>query len=99
MDLCVTCCDITYYYYLVGVVEEVNRDAEWQRVVIWIPQQYRKDLHTGWPGLPLTLLLCPLHRALAVDGIFTHFSPENNRETLVQWYIIGMYIMYSYIHN
>ena len=68
------------YHYLVGVVEEVNRDTEWQRVMIGVPQQDRKDLHTGRPGLPLTLLLGPLHGPLAVDGILTHLSPEDNRE-------------------
>lgn len=79
---------LLHCYYLVGIVEEVNRDAEWQRVVIRIPQQYRKNLHTGWPCLSLPLLLRALHGALAVDGILSHFSPENNREKLENWYII-----------
>lgn len=70
--------------YLVGVIEEVNGDAEWQGVMIGIPQEDGQDLHTGRPGLPLTLLLGPLHRALAVDGILTHLSPENHRTTVIQ---------------
>lgn len=74
-------------YYLVGVVEEVNRYTEWQGVMIGIPQQDRQDLHSGWPGLPLALLLGPLHGALAVDGILTHLSPNNNREITTQWYL------------
>lgn len=74
-------------YYLVGVIEEVNGHAERQGVMIGIPQQDGQDLHTGWPGLPLALLLGPLHRALAVDGILTHLSPENSSNTVVyKWY-------------
>ena len=76
---------VTYHRYLVGVVEEVNRDAERQRVVVGVPQQDGKDLHTGRPALPLPLLLGPLHGPLAVDGILTHLSPEDNRETMI-WY-------------
>lgn len=84
-------------YYLVGVIEEVNRHAEWQGVMIGIPQQDGQDLHTGRPGLPLALLLGPFQRALAVDGILTHLSPGSVRggETIIQWYLSGMYIRHN----
>ena len=68
-----------YHNYLVRVVEEVNRDAERQRVVIGIPQQNRQNLHTARPGLPLALLLGPLQRALAVDSILPHLGPVGDR--------------------
>lgn len=61
--------------YLVGVVEEVHGHAERQGVVIGVPEQDGEDLHTGRPGLPLSLLLRSLHRALAVDGVLPHLSP------------------------
>lgn len=64
--------------YLVGVVEEVHGHAERQGVVIGISEQDGQDLHTGRPGLPLALLLGALHRALAVDGILPHLSPEHS---------------------
>lgn len=65
--------------YLVGVVEKVHGHAERQGVVIWVPQQDGEDLHTGRPGLPLSLLLRALHRALAVDGVLPHLSPGHSR--------------------
>lgn len=65
--------------YLVGVVEEVNGHAEWQGVMVGIPQQDGQDLHSGRPGLPFALLLGPFHRPLAVDGVFPHLSPENSK--------------------
>lgn len=63
--------------YLVCIVEEVHGHTEGQGVMIGIPQKNRKNLHTGRPGLSLALLLCPLHGALAVDGILTHLCPED----------------------
>lgn len=68
------------HHYLVGVVEEVDGHAERQGVVIGIPEQDGQDLHAGRPGLPLALLLCPLHGALAVDGVLTHLCPAARRE-------------------
>lgn len=65
----------------------MNRHTEWQGVMIGIPQQDGQDLHSGRPGLPLAFLLGPLHGALAVDGILTHLSPNNNRDITTQWYL------------
>lgn len=31
--------------YLIGVVHEVDWDAEWQRMVVGVPQQDGDDLH------------------------------------------------------
>lgn len=64
--------------YLVGVVEEVHRNAEWQGVMIGVPQKDGQDLHPGRPGLPLALLLRAFHRALAVYGVLPHLGPGHH---------------------
>lgn len=67
--------------YLVGAVEEVNGHAEGQRVVAGVPQQDGQDLQSGRPGLPVALLLGPLHGALAVDGVLPHLGPGNSESS------------------
>lgn len=74
--------------YLVGVVEEVHRHAERQGVMIGVSEQDGQDLHTGRPGLPLALLLSAFHRALAVNGILPHLSPDDN--IAQRWYPAGV---------
>lgn len=53
----------------------MHRDAEGQRVVVGVPQQDGDDLHAGRFGKALSALQRPLHRALAVDGVFPHLAP------------------------
>lgn len=49
------CCYVAMFY-LVGVVHEMNWDAEWQWMVVRIPQQDGDDLHSWRSGLPLSIL-------------------------------------------
>lgn len=72
------CCD------LVRVVEEVNGDAERQRVVVGVPQEDGQDLHPGRPGLSPSPQLGALHGALAVDCILSHLCPEEDKEWIIR---------------
>lgn len=65
---------------LVGVVHEVDWDAEWQRMVVGVPQQDGDDLHTGRFGLPLSILHCSLHRPLTVHCILPHLTPVRDEK-------------------
>lgn len=61
--------------YLIGVVHEVNWDAEWQRVVVGVSQQDGDDLHAWGLGLPLSILQRSLHRPLTVHCILPYLAP------------------------
>lgn len=67
--LCFTC-------YLVGVVHEVNWDAEWQWMVVRVPQQDGHDLHAWRFGFPLSILQRSLQRSLTVHSILPHLIPK-----------------------
>lgn len=68
-------CTFVTVCYLVGVVHEVDWDAEWQRMVVGVSQQDGDDLHTRRFGLPLSILQCSLHRPLTVHCILPHLTP------------------------
>lgn len=65
----------TFVTYLVGVVHEVYWDAEWQWMVVGVPQQDGDNLHTRRLGLPLSILQRSLHRPLTVHCILPHLTP------------------------
>lgn len=52
----------------------MHRDAEWQWMVVRIPQQDGDDLHSWRSGLPLSILQSSLHRPLTVNCILSHLT-------------------------
>ena len=68
--------------HLVGVVEEVNGDADWLRVVVGMTKQHGHHLHPGRGGLPRPLHHRPLQRPLTVYGVLAYLRPGSNKGTL-----------------
>lgn len=61
--------------HLVDPIHEVHGYAEGQGVMVRVPKKGRKDFHPRGSGLAVSILLCPFHASLAINGIFPEFCP------------------------